>query len=200
MFAKLGLVPLHSAHWSRPFVRLMQERAKADALAKLPEAERAWRELDPGAFLYVSLGGLLKSMPPLRAYTWVAILIAVALIVVAWFLSLVVRFALSRSREYLADAGSVSYMFSRKGVVIVPKGELTEAREVAGGVQTTVRLTIEREGVLESFVRVVRRDEPVVVGRVGREPGDRRDDSRGRVPVRRDRLGWFENHVLAADS
>jgi len=38
---KLGLVPLHSAHWSRPFVRLMQERAKADALAKLPEAERA---------------------------------------------------------------------------------------------------------------------------------------------------------------
>jgi trehalose utilization protein len=38
---RLGLVPLHSAHWSRPFVRLMQERAKADALAKLPEAERA---------------------------------------------------------------------------------------------------------------------------------------------------------------
>lgn len=38
---KLGLVPLHSAHWSRPFVRLMQERAKADAVAKLPEAERA---------------------------------------------------------------------------------------------------------------------------------------------------------------
>ncbi len=38
---RLGFVPLHSAHWCRPFVRLMQERAKADALAKLPEAERA---------------------------------------------------------------------------------------------------------------------------------------------------------------
>ncbi len=38
---KLGLVPLHSAHWSKPFVRLMQERAKSDALAKLPAAERA---------------------------------------------------------------------------------------------------------------------------------------------------------------
>jgi trehalose utilization protein len=38
---KLGLVPLHSAHWSKPFVRLMQDRAKADALTKLPEAERA---------------------------------------------------------------------------------------------------------------------------------------------------------------
>ncbi len=35
------------------------------------------------------------------------ILLAVALIGVAWGLSLVVRFALSRSREFLADAGSV---------------------------------------------------------------------------------------------
>jgi len=37
----------------------------------------------------------------------VAILIAIALIAVAWVLSLVIRFALSRSRELLADAGSV---------------------------------------------------------------------------------------------
>jgi heat shock protein HtpX len=38
---------------------------------------------------------------------FLAILIALALIAVAWALSLVIRFALSRSREYLADAGSV---------------------------------------------------------------------------------------------
>jgi heat shock protein HtpX len=37
----------------------------------------------------------------------VIILIAVALIAVAWLLSVVVRLAISRSREYLADAGSV---------------------------------------------------------------------------------------------
>src|SRR5579862_376464 len=36
-----------------------------------------------------------------------AILIAVAVIAVAYFLSFVIRLALSRSREYLADAGSV---------------------------------------------------------------------------------------------
>ncbi len=36
-----------------------------------------------------------------------AIMIAVVIIAIAWFLSLVIRFALSRSREYLADAGSV---------------------------------------------------------------------------------------------
>ena len=38
---------------------------------------------------------------------FIAILIAIALIALAWFLSLVIRFALSRSREYLADAGAV---------------------------------------------------------------------------------------------
>ncbi len=37
----------------------------------------------------------------------VAILVAVALIAVAWLLSIVIRFALSRQREYLADSGSV---------------------------------------------------------------------------------------------
>ncbi len=37
----------------------------------------------------------------------IAIVIAVAIIAIAWFLSLVIRFALSRSREYLADAGAV---------------------------------------------------------------------------------------------
>lgn len=36
-----------------------------------------------------------------------AIVIALVIIAIAWFLSLVIRFALSRSREYLADAGSV---------------------------------------------------------------------------------------------
>lgn len=36
-----------------------------------------------------------------------AILIAIAIMVAAWLLSQVVRFALSRSREYLADAGAV---------------------------------------------------------------------------------------------
>jgi len=38
---KLSLIVLHSAHWSTPFVVAMEERAKQDALAKLPEAERA---------------------------------------------------------------------------------------------------------------------------------------------------------------
>jgi trehalose utilization protein len=40
MSGRLALVALHSAHWSKPFVRLMQERSKTDALMKLPEGEK----------------------------------------------------------------------------------------------------------------------------------------------------------------
>jgi YebC/PmpR family DNA-binding regulatory protein len=37
-----------------------------------------------------------------------------------------VRTALTRNGGSLADPGSVSYLFSRKGVVVVPRGQLTE--------------------------------------------------------------------------
>ena len=37
-----------------------------------------------------------------------------------------VRTAMTRNGGSMADPGSVSYLFARKGVVIVPKGELTE--------------------------------------------------------------------------
>lgn len=43
---RLGFVALHSAHWAKPFVRLMQERAKQDALRRIPEAERATARLE----------------------------------------------------------------------------------------------------------------------------------------------------------
>ncbi len=43
---KLHFIALHSAHWARPFVRLMQERAKADALREIPESERATAQIE----------------------------------------------------------------------------------------------------------------------------------------------------------
>ena len=62
----------------------------------------------------------------------VAILIAVALIVVAWVLSFVTRMALSRSREFLADAGSVELTKNPDAMIsalrkIEGRGELTGA-------------------------------------------------------------------------
>lgn len=37
---RLALIALHSAHWSRPFVEAMNERARQDALRSLPIADR----------------------------------------------------------------------------------------------------------------------------------------------------------------
>lgn len=41
MEGRLSLIALHSAHWAKPFVRLMQERAKADALLQVSAGERS---------------------------------------------------------------------------------------------------------------------------------------------------------------
>ncbi len=60
-----------------------------------------------------------------RGGAFVAIAIALALIAVAWFLSIVIRFALSRSREYLADAGSVELTKN-------PDAMITALRKIEG--------------------------------------------------------------------
>ena len=61
-----------------------------------------------------------------------AIIIAVALIAIAWLLSIVIRFALSRSREFLADAGSVELTKNPDAMIsalrkIEGRGELPDA-------------------------------------------------------------------------
>jgi heat shock protein HtpX len=61
-----------------------------------------------------------------------AIVIAIALVAVAYFLSIFIRFALSRSREYLADAGSVELTKNPDAMImalrkIEGRGELPSA-------------------------------------------------------------------------
>jgi heat shock protein HtpX len=62
----------------------------------------------------------------------IALLIALAMIAVAWVLSIVIRFALSRRREYLADAGSVELTKNPDAMIsalrkIEGRGELAHA-------------------------------------------------------------------------
>ena len=62
----------------------------------------------------------------------IAILIAIGLIVVSWMLSIVIRFALSRSREFLADAGAVELTKNPDAMImalrkIEGRGELPRA-------------------------------------------------------------------------
>ena len=62
----------------------------------------------------------------------IAILIALAIIALAWILSIVIRFSLSRSREYLADAGAVELTKNPDAMImalrkIENRGELRNA-------------------------------------------------------------------------
>jgi trehalose utilization protein len=65
MEGKIGFIGLHSTHWGKPFVRLMQERAKADAVKALPEAERAtamWEFLNEAPY-YKGVGRAARVTP-----------------------------------------------------------------------------------------------------------------------------------------
>ncbi|MFO1436832.1 MAG: ThuA domain-containing protein [Verrucomicrobiaceae bacterium] len=65
MEGKIGFIGLHSTHWGKPFVRLMQERAKVDAVKALPEAERAtakWEFLNEAPY-YKGVGRAARITP-----------------------------------------------------------------------------------------------------------------------------------------
>ncbi|MBU6301493.1 MAG: ThuA domain-containing protein [Verrucomicrobia bacterium] len=65
MEGKLGFIGLHSTHWGKPFVRLMQERAKTDAIQSLPPSARAeatWEYLNTSPY-YQPVGRALRITP-----------------------------------------------------------------------------------------------------------------------------------------
>jgi heat shock protein HtpX len=72
----------------------------------------------------------------------VAILIAVALIVVAWVLSLLIRFALSRSRELLADAGSVE-LTKNPDAMISALRKIEGRGELAGATSAVMEMCVD---------------------------------------------------------
>ncbi|MCE2694477.1 MAG: ThuA domain-containing protein [Verrucomicrobiaceae bacterium] len=65
MEGQIGFIGLHSTHWGKPFVRLMQERTKADAVKALPAAERAtakWEFLNDAPY-YKGVGRAARVTP-----------------------------------------------------------------------------------------------------------------------------------------
>jgi heat shock protein HtpX len=82
----------------------------------------------------------------------IAILIAVGLIAVAWALSIVIRFALSRSREFLADAGSVE-LTKNPDSMIAALRKIEGRGELEGATSAVMEMCVDnpREGFSDVF-------------------------------------------------
>ncbi|WP_458757352.1 M48 family metalloprotease [Afipia sp. TerB] len=105
----------------------------------------------------------------------VIVLLAVALVALAWLLSLVVRFALSRSREFLADAGSVE-LTKNPDAMISSLRKIEGRGELPGATSAVMEMCIDnpREGFADLFAThpsVDARVKALVQYAGGRDPG-----------------------------
>jgi heat shock protein HtpX len=105
----------------------------------------------------------------------VAILIAIALIAVAWVLSLVIRFALSRSRELLADAGSVE-LTKNPDAMISALRKIEGRGELAGATSAVMEMCVDnpREEFSDLFAThppIAQRVAAIIKFAGGHDPG-----------------------------
>jgi heat shock protein HtpX len=104
-----------------------------------------------------------------------AIIIAVVLIALAWFLSTMIRFALSRRREFLADAGSVE-LTKNPDAMITALRKIEGRGELEGATSAVMELCVDnpREGFVDLFAThppIDRRIKALVDFAGGHDPG-----------------------------
>jgi heat shock protein HtpX len=104
-----------------------------------------------------------------------AIVIAVVLIALAWLLSVFIRFALSRSREYLADAGSVE-LTKNPDAMIMALRKIEGRGELDGATSAVMELCVDnpRSGFVDLFAThppIERRIGALIQFAGGHDPG-----------------------------
>jgi heat shock protein HtpX len=77
-----------------------------------------------------------------RGGNFIAIVIAIVLVAIAWLLSSVIRFALSRSREFLADAGSVE-LTKNPDAMILALRKIEGRGELAGATSAVMEMCVD---------------------------------------------------------
>ena len=105
----------------------------------------------------------------------IAIVIAVAMIAVAWLLSIVIRFALSRKREYLADAGAVE-LTKKPDAMISALRKIENRGELEGATSAVMEMCVDnpRSGIADLFAThpsIDSRVEAIVRFAGGHDPG-----------------------------
>jgi len=104
-----------------------------------------------------------------------AIVIVFALIALAWILSIVIRFALSRQREYLADSGSVE-LTKNPDAMISALRKIENRGELANANSAVMEMCIDnpREGfsnIFDTHPPIDKRVEALVKFAGGHDPG-----------------------------
>jgi heat shock protein HtpX len=102
--------------------------------------------------LWGGFGGRRSRDGDRRGGAGLAIVIALAIVVVVWILSIVIRFALSRQREYLADAGSVE-LTKNPDAMISALRKIEGRGEIQGANSAVMEMCIDnpRTGIANIF-------------------------------------------------
>jgi heat shock protein HtpX len=97
-------------------------------------------------------GGRSSSSDRGKGGAIIAIIIAVALIAAAWLLSIVIRYALSRRREFLADAGAVE-LTKNPDAMITALRKIEGRGELEGSTSAVMEMCIDnpRSGFADLF-------------------------------------------------
>jgi len=93
-----------------------------------------------------------RSSSDRKGGAWAGTLIAVALVAVAWVLSLVIRFAMSRTREYLADAGAVELTHNADAMIAALR-KIENRGEIEGATSAVMEMCVDnpRSGFADLF-------------------------------------------------